>query len=518
MQDFMIALLTCSITMSALALLYMMATPFLTKYYSEKGRYYAWLVIVIGLIIPFRPQLGNAIIKVDVPSEAAMPILQIGNEMPITIPITMPIDTAVLSPATFSTSWWQIAMEIWLAGVIVFLAYHVIKHYSFVKMVRRWSEKITDEEVLTLFQNLKAEMGITQRIELCLCSYVGSPMMIGFVNPHIFLPSANFTQNELLFILKHELVHHKQKDILYKYLVIVATAVHWFNPVVYFMAKAINELCEVCCDTEVVWSADTDTRQHYSETIIGVVKYRSKLKTTLSTHFYGGKKGMKNRISSIMDTGQKKAGSVIICMAIVITIGTGFAFAATTNIAEVVENPSSVYTNVAERENMSKAETSGFAFEREVEAHRSDDWVQFDQIQGTSSTEYRANFEESKITNQHQIGSGEQTVGSKFEISGTTNLNYDGNVLLVEITSSSFGPTSKEQRGGFSGTSGIIPITQGTDGLNKWTFTVDATTFKPDEYIVRVSGVGVDVADTTTFTVVEARTAASVPAPPPFTQ
>ena len=40
MPGFMITLLICSITMSALALLYMALTPFLAKRYSEKVRYF----------------------------------------------------------------------------------------------------------------------------------------------------------------------------------------------------------------------------------------------------------------------------------------------------------------------------------------------------------------------------------------------------------------------------------------------------------------------------------------------
>ena len=111
---------------------------------------------------------------------------------------------------------------------------------------------------------------------------------------------------------------------------------------------------------------------------------------------------------------------------------------------------------------------------------------------------------------------GQQAVGSKFEITGTTNLDYDGNDLLVEVTSSSFSPTTKDQSGAFSGATGTVPITQGTDGINKWSFTVDAATFKPDEYIVRVSGVTVDIVDTAIFTVVEASAVAAVePTPVP---
>ncbi|HWQ67412.1 MAG TPA: MEMAR_RS02690 family S-layer glycoprotein [Methanospirillum sp.] len=110
---------------------------------------------------------------------------------------------------------------------------------------------------------------------------------------------------------------------------------------------------------------------------------------------------------------------------------------------------------------------------------------------------------------------GEQKVGSKFEIAGTTNLAYDDNDLLVEVTSSSFKPTDKSQSGEFSGATGTVKVQQGTDGLNKWSFTVDASTFKPDEYIVRVSGVTTDVVETSLYNVVEAGGAPTKPTAAP---
>jgi hypothetical protein len=39
--------------------------------------------------------------------------------------------------------------------------------------------------------------------------------------------------------------------------------------------------------------------------------------------------------------------------------------------------------------------------------------------------------------------------------------------------------------------------------MNQWSFAVDATTFKPDEYLVRVSGITIDVTGSTTFNVLE---------------
>ena len=79
---------------------------------------------------------------------------------------------------------------------------------------------------------------------------------------------------------------------------------------------------QLSCDREVVRDTGSDTRLSYTETIIGAVRYQSRRKTTLSTHFYGGKTSMKDPIYSIMDTRKKKAGAVVICGALMLTLGT----------------------------------------------------------------------------------------------------------------------------------------------------------------------------------------------------
>ncbi|MCL2620448.1 MAG: M56 family metallopeptidase [Defluviitaleaceae bacterium] len=337
MHSFMVMLLTCSVVMSLIALLYMAAGPLLGKRYSEKVRYYVWLIILVGLIIPFRPQWGNALIRVDVPSEATQPAVQLNSghlgdilssiHFPLTTEVA-PINSAVQG---FSPTWWQVAFVVWLVGLIAFVSFHLINHHFFIKRVKRWSKSITDKASNDLLRNLKAEMGISRHISLLLCEGIGSPMMLGFAKPKILLHTADLAQDELRFILKHELVHYKRGDLFFKGLVLLAMAIHWFNPVIYVIARAINAQCELSCDAEIVQTADDDTRQQYSEAIIGVVRYRSKFKTVLSNTFYGGRKGMKKRITSIMTTNKKKVtiGGVASAFALasMLTVGSLTAFA-----------------------------------------------------------------------------------------------------------------------------------------------------------------------------------------------
>lgn len=341
--------------MSVTALLYMASMPFLAKHYSEKGRYYVWLIIVIGLIIPFRTQLDNAIVTVELPITTMIYSESMNRGSPIhfaaseyeRLAIVEHFHISEILPTTaniLNISWWQAGFMVWFVGAIASVMYHIIKHYRFMKMVRRWSEKITDKQILSLFQELKAEMGIKKRVSLYLCPF-GSPMIIGLIHPKLFLPTKNLEQDELRFILRHELVHYKRKDLLYKYLVIMATAIHWFNPIIYLIARSINMLSEISCDAAVVKSTDVDTRQSYSETLIGVVQYQSKLKTALSTNFYGSKKGVKNRITSIMDIRKKRSGIIIACVIMVFTVGTGFIFTTTPVLAYSEENRAYAHSN-----------------------------------------------------------------------------------------------------------------------------------------------------------------------------
>jgi hypothetical protein len=96
----------------------------------------------------------------------------------------------------------------------------------------------------------------------------------------------------------------------------------------------------------------------------------------------------------------------------------------------------------------------------------------------------------------------DHAVGDRFTINGSTNLAV-GNNLMIEIISSSFKPTQKVQGAEFSGSAGTVKVEPGTNGFNRWSFDVDASTFKPDEYSVKVSGTTIEVAGSTTFNIVE---------------
>ena len=97
---------------------------------------------------------------------------------------------------------------------------------------------------------------------------------------------------------------------------------------------------------------------------------------------------------------------------------------------------------------------------------------------------------------------GDKHVGDKFTITASTNLAVDDEIL-VEVYSSSFKPTQKSQSGEFSGATGTVKVTKGDSGMNKISFDVDSSTFKPDEYIVTEQAVLQGTIGTALFNVLE---------------
>lgn len=323
MEQFMMLLAECTITMTMAAAILLAVTQLL-KNVNPKGVYIAWIVIVVGFLIPYRPHLVTPLLEITIrqPSTA----VAMGGNAVATGGLPAPTvgeAGAVAAPLSLV----QVLFLVWLAGMAVALVWNLIRHRRFMQVVKRWSRAISKPAVLEAFGKAKEKLGVQKEIGLLCCEPMDSPVLVGIVRPRILLPDLNLTEDELEVVFLHELTHYKRKDLLVKVLMLAAGVLHWFNPMVYVVSKTLAFYSEASCDYEVTKNEDMNGRQYYSETIISVIRRQSKMKTALSTSFYGGKNGMKRRILSIMNTAKKRIGIVAVCVALVAVLATGMALA-----------------------------------------------------------------------------------------------------------------------------------------------------------------------------------------------
>ena len=85
-------------------------------------------------------------------------------------------------------------------------------------------------------------------------------MVMGLFSPRLLLVSETYETRALYFILKHEMVHVRRGDIWYKMLLLLANALHWFNPLVWWMSHQAGRDVEIACDDEVIRGVDRESR------------------------------------------------------------------------------------------------------------------------------------------------------------------------------------------------------------------------------------------------------------------
>lgn len=327
MDQFLTTMLSCTIVMSVISLLYMGALPYLQKRYSAKWLYYIWLIVIFGWVFPLRPYIGIFFNPSILPkTQVLQGEFKIYNEQLNTISYTTNNKNMISSLL--------IIILIWALVSVGMIVYQAVRHYQFLKMIHRWSNALEDKDILMLLDDLKEEMGIKKNVSIKTCPMVASPMMIGFFHPTILMPTVNNETDELAFILRHELCHLKRKDLWYKALVLISTAVHWFNPVVYYVAKSIEIQCEISCDEMLMKRTDFHQRKRYGETLIGAVRKGSNLHTALSTDFYSKEKIIKTRIFRVMDTTKKSAAFITSCLIFIAVLGSGVVYASNAKIDE----------------------------------------------------------------------------------------------------------------------------------------------------------------------------------------
>jgi beta-lactamase regulating signal transducer with metallopeptidase domain len=132
MRGFIIELLICSVSMSFIVSGYMLITPLLSKKYAPKWIYYAWLVLTIGLVIPFRPHGNLAMVTINMPlTRAPLGITSLtGADANAVIDFTagsIPLADNGVAQALSAVSWWkmldwwQITAMAWAIGALAFL-------------------------------------------------------------------------------------------------------------------------------------------------------------------------------------------------------------------------------------------------------------------------------------------------------------------------------------------------------------------------------------------------------------
>ena len=333
MNEFIKILLSLSVSGALLLLLILGLKPLYKNKFSKRWQYYIWIVVALRFLLPFTPDttiIGSLFEKFDTTA--------ITNEIPTTPNVPVPADTgnSKAEPIQTNREITTAAMRepvdkyvclffIWSALALVLFVRKITVYQGFIQYIKAGNKEVSDIKILNLLSDCEEKLNIKTRVEISCNPLLASPMLIGFLRPRIILPAHEWEDKELSYIFVHELVHYRQRDMFYKWLIQIVVCAHWFNPFVYLLEKEVNKSCELSCDEKVISVLDDTARREYGDILISFLKSNNLYKSSLaSVTLTEGAEQLKERLGAIMKF--RKKSKVIIAITAIFTVAVCICF------------------------------------------------------------------------------------------------------------------------------------------------------------------------------------------------
>lgn len=325
MYDGIKILVSLTLSGSILMLLYAFFCMLTRKAVSGKIRYYLWLLVIARFLIPvtFPHSVMNYLFAETAVTDSinepqgglifAGDAVNIGDHVYFNPDNVISKEPQILPEITSqdSKSWYEpltvmlkeYSMMIvagWGIVAVALFVRRITTYQNFLKYIQSGWKQVDDPELLDILGEVCEILAIDKPVNLCVNPLVASPLLVGFRNPVIVLPLIPQDQKELFYILTHEMIHQKRKDTVYIWLTQLAVCIHWFNPLIYLMARKIERDREISCDEGVLGAVGYDKKKKYGYTLLNSFamegSYRE-YKTVME--LFENKSALKERLEAI---------------------------------------------------------------------------------------------------------------------------------------------------------------------------------------------------------------------------
>lgn len=210
---------------------------------------------------------------------------------------------------------------IWIAISLAVLIYCLVKFYRSYGKIKRNAEDVRDGHIYEQFLHIKNEYKILRKIRLFLveddrnCSS-------SLVSPFVVMKKEGSLPE---YVLKHELMHIKRMDSLFRVLLSLAVCIHWFNPFIYLLKQQLEEECEMSCDDRVLEGCTQKEKKVYSYSLLQRSVKKEK-RMPLALHLLQNKKFITRRVENIMEEKKKNRTRSFVCIVLMGTLLFGSSF------------------------------------------------------------------------------------------------------------------------------------------------------------------------------------------------
>lgn len=147
-----------------------------------------------------------------------------------------------------------------------------VHHYKKENDLFKILDKYDSEQIKIVLEEIERNISRMPSFSIVKCSFVNMPSVIGLFKKYIILPDLDFTNDELYFVLLHEIVHICRYDLVKKTLIGLFRCIFWWIPFSSFVAKDIEQMMEINCDRTVFEYLSEQEKSSYMRTLLNCLR------------------------------------------------------------------------------------------------------------------------------------------------------------------------------------------------------------------------------------------------------
>ena len=126
-----------------------------------------------------------------------------------------------LASRTAEVDWHFLFLFVWLTGAAGILGIRSVQYQILKKKAVGSSVPCRDAGIKAMIHSICAEQSVKGKISVRLSREIKTPMLFGYYRPVIILPHRKYHEDEAEMILRHEIQHFKNRDLWYKFLIML---------------------------------------------------------------------------------------------------------------------------------------------------------------------------------------------------------------------------------------------------------------------------------------------------------
>ncbi len=255
---------------------------------------------------------------------APKPAVSTAITIPITEPAITPVATTALnlnsgdkivalvrmSPPPAPKYWIAWLAVVWMLGAGAMLLRAGIK-VAGAENLRRSCRPLNDDRMIALVAEARRAVGLVRQIRVAVTEKLTSPAVVGVLVPTLILPLSLFTTltpEQIRFVLLHELAHIRRGDYFANLFQLLAEALLFFNPAVWWISHQIRREREASCDALAIELSGAPA--DYARTLVRVAENILQPATNAALAFGDGQRepsSLTDRVQRLLVPGYRPA-------------------------------------------------------------------------------------------------------------------------------------------------------------------------------------------------------------------